>query len=161
MASRSHPGQGSRDGDDLADRAGQAGQVHQPAAAGRAGEDPPRHPRGLGPPWRSDITLWDDTGLWKGMPERVEEAVYGGLSKDDQDKIEAATPTKFGGPEQAIAWGMDQGCFEALQHARNAYDELKRLHAPKSAQEMWDLWIAEVQARKAAQAAAQAGEVEF
>jgi hypothetical protein len=92
------------------------------------------------------------------MPEKIEQAVYGGLSKEDQDRIEGATPKAFVGPEQAIAWGTDQGCFEALQHARNAYDEVKRMHAPKSAQEMWDLWVAEVTARKAAQAAGNAGE---
>jgi hypothetical protein len=98
---------------------------------------------------RSDITIVDDTGCWRGMPERIEEAVYGGLSLEQQAAIEAAMPTKFSGPEQAIAWGVDFGAFKVIQHSRNAYDKLKEDHKPASAQEMWDLWIADVTQRAA------------
>ena len=52
-------------------------------------------------------------------------------------------------PEQAIAWGFEQGCFQALQHARNAYDKVKAEHNPTTAADMWSLWIANVIARKA------------
>lgn len=102
---------------------------------------------------RSGMTLWDDTGNWQGMPEKIEQAVYGGLSKEQQDQIERATPASFAGPEQAIAWGLEQGAFQALQHARNAYDALKAEHKPASAADMWALWIADVLARKAAASA--------
>jgi hypothetical protein len=97
---------------------------------------------------RSAMTLVDDTGCWKGMPERIEEAVYGGLSHAEQDKIEAALPTRFASAAEAINWGFEQGCFEALQHARNAYDKVKTEHQPKTAQDMWDLWIADVAGRR-------------
>lgn len=100
---------------------------------------------------RSGITLWDDTGCWKGMPERIEGAVYGGLSREDQDKREAAVPTGFTSAAEAIAWAVDYGGFAVLQHARNAYDLVKREQQPKNATEMWELWIREVLARKAAQ----------
>ena len=99
---------------------------------------------------RSGIEIWDESDSWAGMPERIEQAVYGGLSLAEQDALEKATPAGFAGPEQAIAWGFEQGPFEALQHARNAYDRLKADHQPQSAHDMWALWIADVTARKAA-----------
>ena len=109
--------------------------------------------RGIRVDWarrgRSGIEIWDDGDCWAGMPERIEQAVYGGLSPTDQDAIEKTTPASFVGPEQAIAWGFEQGCFEALVHARNAYDRLKSDHQPQTAHEMWSLWIADITARKA------------
>ena len=96
---------------------------------------------------RSGMTLWDETGAWTGMPEKIEEAVYGGLSEADQERIERETPATFPNPETAIAWGLKRGAFEALQHARNAYDKLKREKRPRNAQEMAALWVADVQVR--------------
>lgn len=96
---------------------------------------------------RSGLTLWDDTVTWAGMPERIEREVYGGLSAEDQDRIEAETPAMFPNPETAISWGLEQGAFEALPHARNAYDKLKREKKPKDATEMAALWVADVQKR--------------
>ena len=98
---------------------------------------------------RSGMTLFDDSGSWQNMPECIEAAVYDGLTREDQDKIESATPTGFAGPELAIAWGVDCGAFQELLHSRNAYDKLKRDHAPQTAGEMWELWIADCLARRA------------
>lgn len=109
---------------------------------------------------RSGLVLWDETGAWAGMPERIEQAVYGGLTVEDQDQIEQehalagpGTPAVFPNPETAIGWAFEQGAFEALPHARNAYEKLKRKKRPANAQEMATLWIAEVQARLAAKEA--------
>jgi len=102
---------------------------------------------------RSDMILWDDTGRWAGMPDRIEEAVYTGLSLADQERIEQVAPAVFPNPETAITWGFEQGVFEALQHARNAYNRLKREKKPQSAREMAALWTADVQARLEALAA--------
>ena len=99
---------------------------------------------------RSGLTLWDDSGSWEGMPEAIEKAVYGGLTRADQDLIEKAIPSSFTGPDGALAWAVDFGAFDNLPHARNAYDALKASQAPASASEMWSLWLADVQARKAA-----------
>jgi hypothetical protein len=96
---------------------------------------------------RAGMTLWDESGTWAGMPEKIEAAVYDGLSSAEQAGLASATPTTFPNPETAIAWGFEQGVFEALQHARNAYDKLKREHNPQSAQEMAALWVADVRAR--------------
>ncbi len=103
---------------------------------------------------RAGMTLWDETGTWAGMPERIEEAVYAGLSRSEQDEIEGATPSVFPNAETAIAWGLEQGAFTVLAHSRNAYEKLKRETQPETAKEMTALWIADVQARAADRAAA-------
>lgn len=96
---------------------------------------------------RSGMTLWDDTGTWRGMPERIEAVVYDGLSEAEQAAMEQATPTSFSGPNAAIAWGFEQGCFRDAVHAANAYEQLKREHQPQTAAMMWTLWVADVQRR--------------
>jgi len=109
---------------------------------------------------RSGVTVWDDSGTWEGIPEAIERAVYDGLTADDQKRIEAATPASFPNPAAAIAWGFESGAFDALEHARNAYDVCKREGNPTTAAAMWALWIADVTARKAARAAAGQAEPE-
>ena len=112
--------------------------------------------RGLHVDWarrgRADLTLWDDTGIWQGMPEKLEAAIYGGLTAAEQEDLEQAPPTSFPNAETAIAWGFNQGVFEVINHARNAYDVVKRTCQPKTAAEMWEFWIADVLARKAEKA---------
>lgn len=105
--------------------------------------------RGIKVEWarcgRSNITLWDDTGRWRGMPERIETAVYGGLTVEDMERIEDSTPATFSGPEDAIAWGHEKGAFRDAVHAKNSYDKVKADKQPKSAAEMWKLWIENVE----------------
>ncbi len=107
--------------------------------------------RGIRVDWarrgRSGIVVWDESGFWQGMPEKIEQAVYGGLTPEDRSALEKQKPSSFSGPQEAIAWGYEQGCFNDAVHAQNAYDELKREHRPKSAAAMWDLWVAEVEKR--------------
>jgi hypothetical protein len=98
---------------------------------------------------RSGMILWDDSGTWAGMPEKIESAVYDGLTEVQQAEIEQQTPDSFPNAEAAIAWGFEQGAFEALQHARNAYAKMKREKQPKTAQAMWALWIDNVNHRLA------------
>jgi len=81
------------------------------------------------------------------MPEKIEAAVYDGLSQAEQDAIEGDAPARFASPDKAIAWGLERGAFEALQHARNAYEKLKQDAQPHTAEEMRDLWVADVQRR--------------
>lgn len=107
--------------------------------------------RGIKVEWarrgRSGMTLWDDSGKWAGFPERIEQAVYGGLTVEDMERIEGQTPTSFASPALAIAWGYEQGCFRDAMHAQNAYEEVKRLKTPKTSAEMWKAWISEVETR--------------
>lgn len=98
---------------------------------------------------RAGQTLWDETGCWRGMPERIEAAVYDGLSQAEQDKIARQAPASFSGPADAIAWGFEQGAFDDALHAQNAYEKVKREGAPATAAAMWALWVADVQRRKA------------
>jgi maltose-binding protein MalE len=81
------------------------------------------------------------------MPAAIEAAVYDGLSRSDQDALEGQAPEVFSDPAAAISWGLEQGCFKALQHARNAYDKLKREESPQDAHQMAALWVAEVRRR--------------
>lgn len=97
---------------------------------------------------RSGLTLWDETGSWRGMPEKIEAAVYGGLTSEEMNTWEQQAPVSFSGPEEAIAWGIEQGCFRDTVHAKNAYDKIKREKKPQTAADMWQLWIDEVEQRK-------------
>lgn len=96
---------------------------------------------------RAGLILWDDSGHWAKMPARIESAVYDGLTEAEQEAIERATPTQFPNAEAAITWGLEQGAFQALQHARNAYDKLKKDRKPQQAAEMWQYWIKDVERR--------------
>jgi hypothetical protein len=107
--------------------------------------------RGIRVDWarrgRNGIVLWDESGIWQGMPEKIEQAVYGGLSAEQMQELGKQKPVEFNGPQEAIAWGYEQGCFNDAVHAQNAYEELKREKHPSTAAEMWKLWIAEVEHR--------------
>lgn len=96
---------------------------------------------------RSGLTLWDESGRWAGMPERIEATIYEGLSQGEMQQLCTATPSSFASAADAIAWGFEQGPFNDAQHAKNAYDELKRLKGPQTAAEMWSEWVAEVNVR--------------
>lgn len=103
---------------------------------------------------RAGMTLWDASGRWAGMPGKLEAAVYDGLSEAEQDALEGDAPAVFPNAETAIAWGLERGAFEALQHSRNAYDKLKREAQPRTAEAMRELWVVEVQRRVSERAAA-------
>ena len=97
---------------------------------------------------RSGMTLWDDSGTWAGMPERIEAAVYDGLNTQDQERIEQSTPSVFPGIDAALAWAMERDVFKDELHARNAYEKLKEENNPQTAEAMAELWIADVQRRQ-------------
>lgn len=108
--------------------------------------------RGIKVEWarcgRQGMTLWDDSGRWQDMPTKIEEAIYAGLTAADQARIAGSTPTSFSGPDEAIAWGWEQGCFRDARHAQSAYYECKQQHKPADAAEMWPAWISEVLKRR-------------
>ncbi len=97
---------------------------------------------------RSGLVLWDDSGHWEGMPERLEEAVYGGLSQAEQRSIDRQTPKVFRNAEAAIAWSIELGAFTADDEARRVYNQLKNDERPRNAHEMAALWVTEVRARE-------------
>jgi len=97
---------------------------------------------------RAGMMLWDDSGCWRGMAEKIETVVYGGLTTEQMSTLETQPPTSFSGPEEAIAWGVEQGAFRDAVHAKNAYDKVKNERKPKTAADMWRMWIEDVEARK-------------
>lgn len=97
---------------------------------------------------RDGMTLWDESGVWRGMPERIEVAVYDGLTSSEQDAIEKRTPKSFASVEAAIAWGFETGAFRDALHAKNAYEKVKAEKQPKTSQQMWDCWVDNVTARQ-------------
>jgi hypothetical protein len=103
---------------------------------------------------RYGITIQDESGHWEGMPEKIEAAVYDGLSESEQAQIASDPPDVFPGPAEAIAWGMTQTTddgepvFRDEAHAQNAYQLIRTVRQPGTAQEMRDTWVAEVGARQ-------------
>ena len=97
---------------------------------------------------RQGLTLWDETGVWRGMPERIEVAVYDGLSVADQDAIQKRTPAGFASPDDAIAWGFETGIYRDAVHDKNAYEQVKAEARPTTASAMWAAWIADVGRRQ-------------
>ena len=99
---------------------------------------------------KSGIRLVDEAGGWRGMAERIEQAMYADGVKESE-----GVPTSFANPTMAIAWGNEQGCFRDVRHTQGAYEKCKRNAQPKTAADMWAAWIADVQQRVAAKAAGQ------
>jgi hypothetical protein len=111
---------------------------------------------------RSGMVLWDDTGCWRGMPDKIEQAVYDGLTEEERQRLERGEPVVFPSPEVALAWAVESKAFDDEVHARNAYDKLKQDHQPRTAYEMAALWIGEVQRRaKKAQSESQPAEAQW
>ncbi len=80
------------------------------------------------------MTLWDDSGMWAGMPEKLEEAMYA------QNGAITPKSSRFAGPDQAIAWAVEEGFFGDVDSARAAYERVKAEAQPGTAGEMWELW---------------------
>jgi hypothetical protein len=82
-----------------------------------------------------------DEGMWKGVPEKLDELIWG---ETEQALTEGAAPEVFADAQAAWAWGLAQGCFNSIEHARNAYEQVKRERQPQNAGQMRDLWVADV-----------------
>lgn len=100
--------------------------------------------RGIHVEWcrngRDGFTLWDEAGLWQGMPERLEEAMYVDGRQD---------APRFSGPDAALDWAMEQGAFPDREIAQLAYNQVKTEQNPANAAEMWAFWVATVRERTA------------
>ncbi|MEL6347335.1 MAG: AAA family ATPase [Myxococcota bacterium] len=96
---------------------------------------------------RAGVTVWDPSGSWEGMPERIEEAVYGGLTEAEQEQIEQKSPRVFRTIQSALTWGVESGGFPSIEAAKAAYEAIKAEAAPESAPEMASLWVEAVRAR--------------
>lgn len=97
---------------------------------------------------RSGLVIWDDTGCWRGIPEKIEAALYDGLTAQEKEEIEANAPDVFPNAETAISWGYEQGAFENVEEARRFYERVKELQTPQTAQEMANIWVTEIRGLK-------------
>jgi hypothetical protein len=99
----------------------------------------------------NQMVIWDESDKWIGMPERIEQAVYGGLSGAEQDHRFDDVPKQFPNIESAIEWAISKDAFTDICDARKIYDELKQKHQPRNATEMARYWTTEVLKRHALQ----------
>jgi hypothetical protein len=88
--------------------------------------------------------VYDGQGMWQGVPEKLDELIWGNLSETEEAQANGAAPLEFADPQAAWDWGVSQGCFKGIEHARNAYEKLKVERKPQNAGQMRDLWVAEV-----------------
>lgn len=63
---------------------------------------------------RSGQTLWDNTGLWLGMPEKIEASMYDGLTTQEKEVI-AKSNGEWSSSADAIAWGVEAGGFDEVE----------------------------------------------
>lgn len=114
------------------------------------------------PPLGEDEWLAAQEAESRTAPEAAAE-LYGDWDEatfaagEDDEPAEPATepPAENNGPElgpfaspaSAIAWGYEQGVFDAMPHAQDAYKKLKSTAQPANATEMASLWRADVAAR--------------
>lgn len=84
---------------------------------------------------RSGMTLWDDSGNWDNIRERLESEVWGGLTKQDQDEIEK--DTNFSSIEQLLDWAVSTEAYNVVSGreieedarynvAKASYEKLKK-----------------------------------
>lgn len=88
-------------------------------------------------------TLWDETGSWEGMPERIEKAVYG------NGKPAEASELMFKSIDEALAWAVKTKVYEDIEAAQAAYNTLKAETNPTSWRQMFEAWQAFVERRQA------------
>ena len=115
----------------------------------------------------SGMVIWDEQGHWKGVPERIEAALYGqgGGVRPTPPKAVAAEPANAGAedgagtpqpdnvltfysPTEAIAWAVEQGAFADNFAAEIAYEQLRGEMKPRNAKEMYIAWIGVVRKQK-------------
>jgi hypothetical protein len=78
--------------------------------------------------------LWDDSGTWEGMPERIDEFLR------PVAQAKGVTPTAFASRDEALNAAIKKGVFADLAAAEKAYNELKATKKPSSAGEMFAAW---------------------
>ncbi len=93
------------------------------------------------------MTLYDDTGNWQGMPEKIESAVYDGLTEKQQQQIKNKQEIIFTSPQHAQSYAVDKGAYANVDEARQAYGMIKEHFKPDTAKAMSHYWMAEIRNR--------------
>ena len=79
---------------------------------------------------RTDFVIWDDSGNWEGIRERLLNEVWGGLTEEEQTQLEGAIPTGFKTGQEAKDWAWEYsqnngGDYKDAQHVLNSYNKVK------------------------------------
>jgi len=108
---------------------------------------------------RVGMTIWDDSGNWENIRQRLEEEVWGGLTKQEQYKLADERSIKLTSPQHAMSWAWEfsqnNGDFFAdAMHVKNAYEKLKEILKEQMGDEltapiMFEGWKQEVFRREA------------
>lgn len=81
---------------------------------------------------RSGFTYWDESGSWENVRENLEQAIWGGLTKEEQDSIYDLRSETLTSREHAIRWGWtfseENGkFFKDTKHVENSYENLRNI----------------------------------
>lgn len=99
---------------------------------------------------RVGFTIWDESGTWQNIRQRLEKEVWGGLTKEDQVQLLDERNVTLRSPEQAISWAWEFSqnhgeFFLDANHAKNSYNKLKQelveeLGSDLTATVMYETW---------------------
>lgn len=102
---------------------------------------------------RTGFIYWDESGNWSDVRANLEAAIWGGLTKEEQDAMEDDKNVVFSDAKQAVRWAWKYSenhgkFFDDAAHAENAYKELKRnlgtQYDKLTAEIVFDAWKVEV-----------------
>lgn len=96
----------------------------------------------------------DDNGVIEGTATVIEQA----STQQAQDPPGFAVWADWRNANDAKAWAMTQGKFNASQHMEHAYAKVKTDCAPQTARQMWQCWYEYVMAHAPAKAQPQVAE---
>lgn len=111
---------------------------------------------------RQGFTYWDESGTWQDVRKNLEELIWGGLTKVEQDKMEDMRDEVLLSSEHAQKWawefsGKNGNFFSDAVHVENAYNKCKsQVEADYKERgekltgvKFFELWKEEVFAREA------------
>lgn len=79
---------------------------------------------------RTGFVYWDESGNWENVRQNLEEAVWGGMSKEEQESRADIRDETFSTPKDAKRWAWEfseqnGNFFRDAVHVNNAYDKYK------------------------------------
>lgn len=101
--------------------------------------------------------LWDDSGTWENIRERLLDFVWGGLTEQEHTEIvKSQEKGRFASSAEAVSWAVEQGAFDDVEDyngkiakAKNSFkklwDELKEeLGDELNTVIMYEAWVEKV-----------------
>lgn len=114
--------------------------------------------RGIRVDWSREgpagMVIWDEEGYWKGVPEKVEAAIYSARREGQPARPgTAASPAQdgaivFRSKDEAILYGVEQGAFVDYDASREELDRINAGNATLPQAERSRIWIERVRELK-------------